>query len=59
MHNKKNQKEHEKCKEDDLPIKNSSHKAFVERLRKQVASDPSTGLDIDLDDLFTDVDYDD
>lgn len=42
MHNKRFQDELGKLKGDAAPIKNSSHKAFVERLKKQVSSDDSS-----------------
>ncbi len=42
MHNKRFQDELGKVKGDTVPIKNSSHKAFVERLKKQVSPDDSS-----------------
>lgn len=42
MYNKRFQDELGKFKGDTVPIKNSSHKAFVERLKKQVSSDNSS-----------------
>ena len=42
MHNKNFQDELGKFKGDAVQIKNSSHKAFVERLKKQVLSDDSS-----------------
>lgn len=42
MHNKRFQDKLEKLKGDTVPIKNSSHTAFVERLKKQVSSDDSS-----------------
>lgn len=38
MHRKRFQDELGKHKGDTVPIKNSSHKAFIERLKKQVSS---------------------
>lgn len=42
MHNKRFQDELGNFKEDAVPIKNSPHKAFVERLKKQISSDDSS-----------------
>ncbi len=42
MHNKKFQDELGKLKGDTVPIKNNPHKAFVERLKKQVSSDETS-----------------
>lgn len=42
MHRKRFQDELGKHKGDTVPIKNSSHKAFIERLKKQVSSDDSS-----------------
>ena len=44
MHNKSFQDNPETTKGDAVPIKNSSHRAFIEKLKKQVLSDaPSSG----------------
>lgn len=42
MHRKRFQDELGKLKGDAVPIKNSSHEAFIERLKKQVSSDDSS-----------------
>lgn len=42
VHRKRFQDELGKLKGDTVPIKNSSHKAFIERLKKQVSSDDSS-----------------
>lgn len=42
VHRKRFQDELGKFKGDAVPIKNSSHKAFVERLKKQVSSNNSS-----------------
>ena len=42
VHNKRFQDELGKLKGDAVPIKNGSHKAFIERLKKQVSSDDSS-----------------
>lgn len=42
MHRKRFQDELGKLKGDTVPVKNSSHKAFIERLKKQVSSDNSS-----------------
>ena len=42
MHSKRFQDELGKLKGDTVPIKNSAHKAFIERLKKQVSSDISS-----------------
>lgn len=42
MHNKKFQDELGELKGDIVQIKNNQHKAFVERLKKQVSSDESS-----------------
>ncbi|WP_143256374.1 hypothetical protein [Anaeromassilibacillus sp. An172] len=42
VHRKRFQDELGKLKGETVPIKNSSHKAFIERLKKQVLSDDSS-----------------
>ena len=42
MHRKRFQDELGKLKGDAVPIKNSSHEAFIGRLKKQVSSDDSS-----------------
>lgn len=42
MHNKRFQDELGKFKGDAVPIKSSSHKAFIEKLKEQVSSDDSS-----------------
>ena len=66
MHNKRFQDELGKFKGDAVQNKNSSHKAFVERLKKQVLSDDffsGTGYtdssEVKFDKLFVDLDDDD
>lgn len=39
VHNKSFQDEIGKIKEDSAQVKNSSHKAFIEKLKKQISSD--------------------
>ena len=59
MHRKRFQDELGKLKGDTVPIKNSSHKAFIERLKKQVSSDDSSsstgGTDSSDDDVSSEV----
>lgn len=42
MHDREFQEEFGKYKVDSEPTKNSSHKAFVEKLKKQISSDDSS-----------------
>lgn len=42
VHNKRFQDELGKFKGNAVPIKNSSHKAFIEKLKEQVSSDDSS-----------------
>lgn len=55
MHNKRFQDELGKFKGNAVPIKNSSHKAFIEKLKEQVSSDDSSsstgGADLGDDDV--------
>lgn len=55
MNNKKIQNELRKLKGDTGSIKNSSHEAFVEKLRKQVSSDDSSSSTGDTDLSYVDV----
>lgn len=56
VHNKKFQDELGQFKRDTVPVKNNSHQAFIERLKKQVSTDePSSDpKDADVcDDAFS------
>lgn len=55
MHNKKFQDELGKLKGDALPIENNPHKAFVERLKKQVSSNESSSSTVEPDSSGDDV----
>lgn len=55
MHNKRFQDELGKFKGDAVPIKNSSHKAFIEKLKEQVSSDASSSSTGDADSCDDDV----
>ena len=49
MHNRKFQDELGKLKGNTVPIKNSPHKVFVEKLKKQVSFDESSSNTMDAD----------
>lgn len=55
MHRKRFQDELGKLKGDTVPIKNNSHKAFIERLKKQVSSDDSYSSTVGADSSDDDV----
>ena len=55
MHRKRFQDELGKLKGDAVPIKNSSHEAFIERLKKQVSSDDSSSNTLSADSSDDDV----
>ena len=55
VHNKRFQDELGKFKGDAVPIKNSSHKAFIEKLKEQVSSDDSSSSTGDADSSDDDV----